>query len=231
MRQLEIACCNIESVINANTGGATRIELFENMLEGGCTPSYGMIQMAIKISRIPIYVMIRPRGGDFMYSKREIDLMLADIEVCQQLGADGIVFGILDKYNGIAEDACRILLSAWGQKSATFHRAFDLTKNLPQSTQTLVELGFERVLTSGGKQYAEDGLSTIIELQRQYEEKISIMAGSGITIGNVSQFSEVREIHATCKKLTQESYLFGGYYISDLELIRELRDAHIKTLR
>ena len=96
MKKVEIACCNLESVINANKGGASRIELFENLVDGGCTPSYGMIKKAKEISDIPIYVMIRPRGGHFIYSHEEMDIMKMDIEICQQLNADGIVFGILN---------------------------------------------------------------------------------------------------------------------------------------
>ena len=95
MKKLEIACCNLESVINANKGGADRIELFENLNDGGCTPSYGMLKKVKEYSNIPVYAMIRPRGGGFCYTKEELDIMCEDIKVCSELDIDGIVFGVL----------------------------------------------------------------------------------------------------------------------------------------
>ena len=223
MKKVEIACCNIESVINANDGGATRIELFENLTDGGCTPSYGMIKKAKEISNIPIYIMIRPRGGNFVYSSDEMDIMKTDIEMCNQLKVDGIVFGILNENNEIDFDKCKDLLSLWNYKSATFHRAFDVTKDLENSINKIIKLGFERVLTSGGKEKAIDGLEVILELYIKYREKISVMAGSGISSDNVHLFSELEEVHATCKKIRNGDGMFANYMISDAELVKELK--------
>ena len=223
MKKVEIACCNLESVINANKGGASRIELFENLVDGGCTPSYGMIKKAKEISDIPIYVMIRPRGGHFIYSHEEMDIMKMDIEICQQLNADGIVFGILNENNEIDIDKCTALLSIWNYKPATFHRAFDLTKDLEKSINTIMELGFERVLTSGGKKTAVEGLDTILDLNIKYKHKVSIMAGSGITAENVYLFSELDEVHATCRTEVKSDYPFGYFTYSDLDKIVRLR--------
>lgn len=229
MKQLEIACCNLESVHNANLAGASRIELFENLSDGGCTPSYGMIKQAKQISKIPVYVMIRPRGGGFVYSKEELNSMIADIEVCHQLGVDGIVFGILDSYNDIDEYHCNLLMAAWQNKSATFHRAFDTTRNLIKSTEAIINLGFERILTSGGVKDCVQGLPTIMQLERMFGDKINIMAGGGISIENVHLFSELKEIHATCKKIKLEEGLFGSYYYSDNEMIKALQKSFIKS--
>ena len=223
MKKVEIACCNLESVINANKGGASRIELFENLVDGGCTPSYGMIKKAKEISDIPIYVMIRPRGGHFIYSHEEMDIMKMDIEICQQLNADGIVFGILNENNEIDIDKCTELLSIWNYKPATFHRAFDETKDLEKSINTIIELGFERVLTSGGKKTAVEGLDTILDLNRKYKHKVSIMAGSGITAENVYLFSELDEVHASCKVMKKENGIFGGYNISDVFILTQMK--------
>ena len=224
MKKVEIACCNLESVINANKGGASRIELFENLVDGGCTPSYGMIKKAKEISDIPIYVMIRPRGGHFIYSHEEMDIMKMDIEICQQLNADGIVLGILNENNEIDIDKCTDLLSIWNYKPATFHRAFDETKDLEKSINTIIELGFERVLTSGGKKTAVDGLDTILDLNRKYKDKVSIMAGSGITAENAYLFSELDEVHATCKKIIKGNGMFEDCLVSDEKLVKLLKE-------
>ncbi len=223
MKKVEIACCNIVSVINANNGGATRIELFENLLDGGCTPSYGMIKKAKEVSKIPVYVMIRPRGGNFIYSADEMDIMKTDIDICNKLKVDGIVFGILNENNEIDFDKCKELLSLWNNKPATFHRAFDMTSDLEKSINTIIELGFERVLTSGGKEKAIDGVWNILDLYKKCKDKISVMAGSGITAENVHLFSELDEVHATCKKIRNGDGMFANYMISDAELVNELR--------
>lgn len=222
MKKVEIACCNLESVINANASGASRIELFENLSDGGCTPSYGMIKKAKEISRIPVYVMIRPRGGNFIYSSDELDIMKGDIEVCIELNVDGIVFGVLNENHEIDMAKCAELLSVWNNESATFHRAFDDTKELNKSINKIIELGFERVLTSGGRKTAIDGLDIILDLNRKYKDKISIMAGSGITSENVHLFYELDEVHATCKLAIEGSGMFGNYIISNSSLISEL---------
>ena len=224
MKQVEIACCNLESVINANKGGASRIELFENLLEGGCTPSYGMIKKAKEISAIPIYVMIRPRGGHFVYSRAELDIMKSDIEICHQLNVDGIVFGVLDEDNEVDINVCRELLAKWNHKPATFHRAIDMTQDKEKSVEAIIDLGFERILTSGGKAKAIDGLDLLLDLNRRYGHQISIMAGSGITPENVHHFSELSEVHATCKIEKHKDEGFGNYSVSDdlyvLNLVR-----------
>lgn len=225
MKNLEIACCNIESVVNANKGGASRIELFENLPEGGCTPSYGLIKKAKQISNIPIYVMIRPRGGGFVYSEYELDQMRWDIEMCHQLGVDGIVLGVLDANRNVHIPICQELLTLWENKPATFHRAIDQTYDIESSVRSVIDLGFERILTSGGKPTAPEGLDTILKLKSKFGHQLSIMPGSGISIDNVILFAEFSEIHATCKAMKEDSGLFGKYYISDTNLIRELGNA------
>ena len=222
MKKVEIACCNIESVINANNAGASRIELFENLADGGCTPSYGMIKKAKEISTIPIYAMIRPRAGNFCYTSEELEIMHEDIKVCLELNIDGIVFGVLTKEGKIDQAACGRLLETWKNRPATFHRAFDNSNNLENAVNSIIQLGFERILTSGGQPKAEQGLEVILELHRKYGEQISIMAGSGITSENVHLFSELNEVHATCKVETKNNNLFGHYSYSELDKILQL---------
>lgn len=222
MKKVEIACCNIESVIHANRAGADRIELFENLTDGGCTPSYGMIQKSKEISYIPIYVMIRPRGGHFVYSDEEIDIMKSDIDSCHRLEVDGIVFGILNKNNTINISQCKELLEVWNHKPATFHRAFDSIEDKNTATEQLIDLKFERILTSGGMSTAVEGRETILHLHRLYGCSIHIMAGSGIHSENVALFSNLNEIHATCKELVYTDTIGGNYTRSSLSEIEKL---------
>jgi len=223
LKAIEIACCNLESVINANKGGASRIELFENLSEGGCTPSYGMMKRAREISKIPIYAMIRPRAGGFRYSKDELGIMCDDIKQCLDLNLDGIVFGILTERNEVDIEACSYLLETWKNRPATFHRAYDCTKDKESSVNTIAQLGFERILTSGGKVNAIEGKEDILSLHRKFGNQISFMAGSGVLAENVHLFSELNEVHATCKVEKISNNLMGSYSYSALNKIINLR--------
>lgn len=199
---LEIAANSFQSCMAAQAGGADRIELFENLPEGGCTPSYGMLALVREKINIPVYVMIRPRGGDFIYSDDEFEIMRRDITMCKQLGFTGVVFGILDAHGAIDTERCKDLLSACGDMKVTFHRAFDRAKDLHNSIQQLINMGFERVLTSGGETNVEKGKDVIKQLQQQYGKDIIIMPGCGVTAANAREiidYCNVKEIHATAK--------------------------------
>jgi copper homeostasis protein len=226
---LEIACCNYQSCLNAVENGADRIELFENLHEGGCTPSYGMLLQCIKNISIPIYVMIRPRGGNFFYSKDEIEIMKSDIKMVKKLGFAGVVFGVLDAKGNINKKVCSSLLKKCGEMPTTFHRAFDRTPNLEKSIQTIIDLGFERVLTSGGKPTVSEGINEIATLQSKYGDKIIIMPGSGINAQNLKEIitiSKCKEFHATAKEKVNESqinkFFNDTHFVSDSSEIKEL---------
>ena len=232
--KIEIACTNYLSCLNAQKVGIDRIELFENLHEGGCTPSYGIIKKVKENLTLPIYVMIRPRGGNFIYSQEDIDIMKNDIQICHELKVEGIVFGILTEEAEVNTLACKQLLSEWKFKPATFHRAFDRCADLNLSLEKIIDLGFERVLTSGGKNTAVEGKEKIKELQEQFGERIILMPGSGITSANaleVSQFCKTTEIHATCKKENTENSTYlnssfkDAYPVSDLTFIQNLKNA------
>lgn len=200
MITLEIAANSWQSCLNASLGGADRIELFENLPDGGCTPSAGMIKRSTLLS-IPIYVMIRPRGGDFCYSASEIDIMQADIEYCKSIGVHGIVFGVLNSVGEVDQDICKQLLSLWNGP-ATFHRAIDRSADIISSTKTITELGFERILSSGGALNVIDGLNNLKHMQSEFGKDIIIMPGAGVTAQNAKEiidFTGCKEIHATCK--------------------------------
>jgi copper homeostasis protein len=217
--RLEIACYNWISCENASQNGADRIELFENLPEGGVTPSLGMIKQSLTLNT-PIYVMIRPRGGDFQYSDAEFQIMKSDVQACKSLGVKGIVFGILNSENKVDNERCRELLQLWNGP-ATFHRAFDETSNAFQAAQTIIDLGFERILTSGQKPNVMQGLELISDLITQFGNQITIMPGCGVTSENATaiiQKTGATEIHATCKRKSDQ-----GFWYSDPSEIRELK--------
>lgn len=200
MIEIEIACNSFTSCLNAFEGGASRIELFENLADGGCTPSAGMV-FASQNLNMPKYVMIRPRAGHFCYSNVEIDMMLHDIEVCKTAKVQGIVFGCLTESGNIHKEHNKRLLEAWGG-AATFHRAIDRTSNIIDSAKEITALGFERILSSGGQTTAEEGIEILRKLQKEFGKHIHIMPGSGITSKNavsILRDTGCSSIHATCK--------------------------------
>ncbi len=234
--KIEIACNNLQSCINAWKGGADRIELFENLHDGGCTPSFGLIKKVKELIPIPVYVMIRPRGGHFVYNEDEYEIMRSDINTCRVLAADGIVFGALDKNGHVDIELCKKLIEAWKNKPATFHRAFDRSLDLEKSCNEIIELGFERILTSGGQKTVDEGKEKIKLLQEKFGDKISIMPGSGVTVNNakiISEFCGTKEIHATCKSTFSENNIVSnpvfkaGFMGSDLNEIEALKNTFL----
>lgn len=231
---LEIACNNLTACENAWKGGADRIELFQNLAEGGCTPSFGLLKKVKEKIPLPIYVMIRPRGGHFVYSEDEFEIMRSDINTCRVLDADGIVFGALTPQGEVDKVLCQKLLDTWKHKPATFHRAFDRSIDLPQAAEEIIQLGFERILTSGGQKTVEEGKAAIKYLQSAYGEQMSIMPGSGVTVANakaISDYCGTTEIHATCKNdfketdLVYNSIFSDSYPVSDKQFVQALRAA------
>ena len=195
---IEIVAYNLRSVSAAAGAGADRIELCASPDEGGTTPSYGTIAQARKLCPLDLYVMIRPRGGDFLYSTYEFNAMLQDIAQCQRAAVDGIVFGILTKDGDIDVDRCKELIRKARPLKVTCHRAFDMTNDPFKALEDCIEAGFDRILTSGQKQKAIDGTELIHKLIEQAGGKIEIMPGSGINDTNVLKILEetgANEIH------------------------------------
>ncbi|HEY1046751.1 MAG TPA: copper homeostasis protein CutC [Bacteroidia bacterium] len=200
MQKIEIACNSIGSCIQALNGGADRIELFENLSDGGCTPSYGTIKASLTLG-LPIYVMIRPRGGNFCYNTIETDIMLHDIEACKNIGVHGIVFGCLNAHGEVDIDLNKRLLNAWAGP-ATFHRAIDRCKDIKSASHKVLDLGFERILSSGGANDVLKGLNQLKSMQEDIGKHIVIMPGAGVTSQNAAHILSItgcNEIHATCK--------------------------------
>lgn len=201
---LEIAANSLASALAAQEGGADRVELCENLGEGGCTPSYGTLAMARDRLRVPLYVLVRPRGGDFLYDALERDTMLRDIQMCVRLGCDGVVIGALTPQGDVDLALCRDLIEAAGSSGVTFHRAIDVARDPPAALDAAIALGCERVLTSGAHASAGDGADDIASLVRRAGGRIGVMAGAGVTPENVRDLvhrTGVHEVHASAKAL------------------------------
>jgi copper homeostasis protein len=196
---IEICVDSVASAVAAERGGAKRVELCGDLLEGGITPSAGMIELVRAKVSIGLQIMIRPRGGDFCYTADEFEIMHRDIETAKKLGADGVVFGILDADGNVDTRRSRGLLELARPLDVTFHRAFDMSADLSRSLEDLCGIGANRILTSGGQPTALHGLQRIAELVKAAQGRIVIMPGSGIKAENAQRIVEesgVCEIHA-----------------------------------
>jgi copper homeostasis protein len=195
---IEVCVDTVESAIAAQRGGADRVELCASLLEGGVTPSAGAIQLARKSLGVPIQVMIRPRGGDFLYSNVDFEIMKRDVEVTKRLGAGGVVFGILTLDGEIDKERTGELKERTRPLAVTFHRAFDMTRDPYQAMEDLIELGVDRVLTSGQAASAAEGAKLIRTLVETARGRIAIMAGGGLNETNIRYVvasTGVRELH------------------------------------
>ena len=200
---LEAPVFNLQASIEAAAYGIDRLELCANFPEGGETPSAGMLRFLKSEFDIPVFVMIRPRGGDFVYSQQELLVMKQDIQLLGDLGADGFVFGVLNERGEVDQQANEFLKSAAGGRPCTFHRAFDASADLFKSLEKIIDLGFDRILTSGGKNSLSEGLDTVIQLLQKAKERIIIMPGGGTKpehLPTLYASGYLREVHSSCKK-------------------------------
>ena len=234
---LEIAAGSLVSALAAQQGGADRVELCDALETGGTTPSYGTLALARDRLRIPLFVLIRPRPGDFLYDTLEAEVMLRDIETCVRLGCDGIVVGALDADGDIDEPLCRQLVAAAGPLPVTFHRAFDAVREPSAALERIVALGFSRLLTSGGRATAEEGSAAIAACVRQAHGRLEVMPGAGLDADNIARVASrtlAREFHASAKvqhtsAMRAPSSALPGLATSwsetDAARVRALRDA------
>ncbi|MGA7439590.1 MAG: copper homeostasis protein CutC [Luteibacter sp.] len=203
MALLEVAANSAASAFAAQAGGAGRVELCASLDEGGVTPSHGTLVLAREGLEIPLFVLIRPRAGDFVYEDHEIEAMLDDIMHCRELGCDGVVVGALTPEGEVDTEACLRFLDAAQDMGVTFHRAFDLVPDQGDTLETLIDLGFERVLTSGGMASAVAGAGRLARLVSQAAQRIVVMPGAGIEPGNIAALRDVtgaNEFHASAKR-------------------------------
>ena len=202
--EFEICANGVESCLAAQDGGADRVELCAAIPEGGTTPSYGEIQVARRLlTQTRLHVIIRPRGGNFVYSALEAERMAMDIAMCRRLGVDGVVFGCLTPEGDIDIALCQRLMQEAQGMSTTFHRAFDRTRDPLQAMEDIIRLGFDRILTSGQKPTAEEGIALREELNRQAQGRIILPAGSGINEENIQKIQRatgISEFHFSARE-------------------------------
>ena len=232
--QFEVCANSVESCVAAQLGGADRVELCAGIPEGGTTPSYGEIKQARRVldegaaqglKATRLHVIIRPRGGDFLYSKLELERMAEDIRICRELGADGVVFGCLRPDGSLDTEAnARLLETAKnlpsllgegsGERlSVTFHRAFDRCAQPEQALEELISQGFDRVLTSGQQATAADGIALLKKLHEQAQGRIKILAGCGVNEENIRKIHEatgITEFHFSAREARKSRMIFAN---------------------
>ena len=211
IRDLEICTFNLTDTKVASNHKISRIELCEKKDLGGITPRRELIKESLQLGT-PIHPIIRPRGGDFNYSSRELNIMLDNVSFCRDNRCSGIVFGFLNKKNDVDISLCREIIKVSGNMSLTFHRAFDKTRNPFESMEKIIDLGFDRILTSGQKSDAINGLRLINALTEKSNGRISIMPGAGVRSSNIDILfdnKKISEFHSSC-------------YINNLFSVKEL---------
>lgn len=221
---VEACVDSVASALAAERGGADRVELCDALFDGGTTPSAGMIAACKAAVSVPVFVMIRPRGGGFVYSESERDVMRRDVVVARELGADGVVIGGLLPNGAVDRALVTALVEAARGLPITFHRAFDLTPDLEASLESLAEAGVQRILTAGGASTAVEGAPTLATLVRRAGARIAVMAGGGVREENVRtlvSISGVREVHVRLTRLRRSEAPPAG---RDLRVRRALPD-------
>jgi copper homeostasis protein len=237
---IEVCAAHVQSALAAQEGGAGRVELCDNLFEGGTTPSYAAIKLAREKLTIALNVMIRPRGSDFFYSGLEFEIMKEDIRMCKDLGADGVVFGLLLPDGNVDVDRTRELVELAKPMSITFHRAFDMTPEPFRSLSEIIGLGVDRILTAGQQNKAPDGIDLIKKIIEKANNRIIIMPGAGINELNILRIRNAtgaKEFHLTGRRLSESKmelrkegiYMGGlpqipeyGISVTDPEIIRKI---------
>lgn len=208
--QIEVCAYSLASCLTAQRAGASRIELCGGLPEGGTTPSAGLVQLARQELNIPLYVMIRPRGGDFLYTESEFMVMQADIRLAKAAGADGVVLGILQADGTVNEEQTSQLVELAHPLPVTFHRAFDMTRDPLEALEAVIRTGAVRILTSGLHQTAEAGLPILKQLVEQAAGRIEIMAGAGVGAQNAQSLinAGVDALHLSGSQKEESSMIF-----------------------
>ena len=215
--KIEICANSVASCIEAQKGGAYRVELCAAIPEGGTTPSYGAMTLAREMLDIKLHVIIRPRGGDFLYSTLEQQIMLKDIEMARSIGVDGIVIGCLTAKGEVDMVRNRELIDAAGDMSVTFHRAFDMCRDPFESLERIIELGCSHLLTSGQQPTAEQGIPLLKQLVEQANNRIVVMPGCGITANNIAKIVQetgVCELHLSARSAIDSAMQYRNPAVS-----------------
>ncbi len=215
-RSLEVCAFTIQDVIKVSSIKPARIEFCENKSIGGITPDPKLIDLAVS-SGVPIFPIIRPRGGNFVYTPQEINQMINSIKLCKEKKCQGVVFGVLDKDFSVDVETCKKIMDECKGLSTTFHMAFDECKDPLESMKKIIDLGFDRILTSGQEENVEDGLQLIEKLVRKSSRRISIMPGLKLRSTNIDKFlrnKEINDFHSSC-------YVKGKFSIEEATLLSE----------
>lgn len=208
MINVEICCGSIQSAVNAKQAGATRIELCQDLVEGGTTPSYATIKQCVDMG-LDVFVLVRSRAGNFVYNDIDIENMAEDVRMCKQLGVAGIVVGFLNEDGSINTEITRRFVELAAPIPVTFHRAFDECHDWQKSLEDVIACGCKRILTSGCKPTAWEGRDTLKAIIQQAGDRIIILAGSGVRPENVReliQYTGAKEVHGSCKKRINNAY-------------------------
>lgn len=223
---------NYESAVAAITGGASRLELCSSLKDGGLTPTPGLLKQIKQIcpSNFPVYCMLRCRPGNFVYKDEEINIMVSDAKILKLNGADGFVYGALDENNSIDLRKCREIVKTCYPLPVTFHRAFDLVKNPLIEIEVVIDLGFQRLLTSGTKKTALEGCEVIHQLIKRAHNRVVIIPGCGINKNNIKEIAEeteAREFHGSFSKMTEKQeddsiIQLGNVLLTDSEHVAEV---------
>lgn len=217
---LEICCNSIYSAKQAQRGGASRVELCQNLENGGTTPSYGQIKLTREALDIGVHVLIRPRSGDFLYNKDEFAEMMADVRYCKEAGCDGVVIGILTKEGDVDKERTKILVDLAKPMTVVFHRAFDRCRNPKQALEDIIAIGCDRILTSGQQDTALQGKKLLRELVGQAKGRIEIMPGAGVNSGNIKEilsFTGAHSIHSSAKIVEPSKMEFKNSSVTGMD--------------
>ena len=233
---IEICLEDVQSVLSAQEGGADRVELCSNLFEGGLTPSLGTVITAKKLAQIPINCMIRPRGGDFCYSDLEFQAMKEDILAFKQAGVNGIVFGILTPEGDVDMKRSREVIKLARPLSVTFHRAFDMTRDPYKALEDLIELGVDRVLTSGQEASVPEGADLLADLVKKADGRIIVMPGCGISERNFPKIhakinASEYHVHLPAEERSLMKFHPGHIYMGGLLRQSEFTVTHTDTSR
>jgi copper homeostasis protein len=231
----ELCAETMDACLAARAGEAHRIELCSGLSEGGMTPSHGLIAEAVERSGLPVHVLVRPRGGDYVYSASEVDVMRRDIVHSKELGAAGVVFGILQVDGRVDVEATRALVQLARPMKVTVHRAFDVTPSLPQALEDVISTGADRLLTSGGQPDVVAGSAMLAELVRLAGDRIEIAVGGGLRLENAALLARTtgaRHFHGSLRRGLSDpdstagaaggALSMGHQYVVDADAVREI---------
>lgn len=219
---IEICCNSIQSAFNAKAAGATRIELCQDLENGGTTPSAATIRRCVQDLQLDVFVLVRPRSGNFCYNEWEVETMADDVRICKDLGVAGIVVGFLREDGFVDVELTRRFVQLAAPIPVTFHRAFDCCPDWKRSLEEIIDCGCARILTSGCKPTAMEGRDHLRDMIKHAGDRITILMGSGLRPDNVRELVEytgAKEVHASCKAATQ-----GGYNETEESQVRALID-------